>query len=106
VGATPAPPGFEGSRPAAPEELRTLPNRAAIHTLEKCITIHHIAEVDYTDAEGHESTITIRPAFIRYNNAHHVVLWGIATDQENWEELRLDRIRSARDTGEEFTPTW
>jgi len=25
---------------------------------------------------------------------------------EHWEELRLDRIRSVRDTGEVFEPTW
>lgn len=105
---TPPPPGFENSRPASADDLRALPglNHEAIHTLEACIASHHVAEVGYTDAAGHRSTIRIQPAYIRYNSAHHVVLWGIPTDHDHWEELRLDRIGSARDTGEEFTPTW
>jgi len=60
---------------------------------------------DYTDAKGTRSTIRMRPAFIRYSAAEHLVLWGIP-DEGHWEELRLDRIDSARDTGQEFSPTW
>jgi predicted DNA-binding transcriptional regulator YafY len=78
----------------------------AAHVLEGCLAEHHVAEVDYTDADGHRSTIRIRPAFIRHNSAGHVVLWGIPMDRDDWEELRLDRIHSVRDTGEAFSPTW
>ena len=108
VPATPPPPGFERSRALTPEQLLALPgpSQEAIQTLERCIESRHVAGVDYTDAAGDESTIRIRPAYIRHNSAGHLVLWGIPTDRDHWEELRLDRIRSARDTGEEFTPTW
>ena len=108
VPVTPPPPGFENSRPASPDDLHALPqpSHAAAHTLEQCIASHHVAEVDYTDEAGHRSTITIKPAFIRFSTAGHVVLWGIPTNAEHWEELRLDRINSVRDTGKEFTPTW
>lgn len=78
----------------------------AAHVLEKCLAEHHVAEVDYTDAAGHRSKIKIRPDYIRHNSAGHLVLWGIAMGRDGWEELRLDRIHSVRDTGEEFTPTW
>ena len=92
----------------APDELRALPgpSQDAIHTLDRCIASQHVADVDYTDAAGLRSTIRIRPAFIRYNTAQHLVLWGIPIDDQHWEELRLDRIHGVRDTGEAFTPTW
>ena len=98
VPATPPPPGFEKSRPLTRDLLLALPglSQEAIQTIEGCIESHHVAEVDYTDAAGHQGTIRIWPAYIRYNSAHHLVLWGIPSDQEHWEELRLDRIRSAR----------
>jgi hypothetical protein len=47
----------------------------------------------------------MRAAFIRYSAAEHLVLWGIP-DEGHWEELRLDRIHSVRDTGQEFSPSW
>jgi predicted DNA-binding transcriptional regulator YafY len=79
---------------------------SALHALERCLDSHHVASIDYTDAKGHRSTLQIRPAYIRYNSAHHLVVWGILTGAEHWEELRLDRIHSVRDTGEVFQPTW
>jgi predicted DNA-binding transcriptional regulator YafY len=102
------PEGFDQSRAASPAEVGALPHPAqeAVRVLERCISQHHVAEVDYTDENGHKSTIRIRPGFIRYNHAHHLVLWGIARDREDWEELMLDRIGAVRDTGEEFTPSW
>ncbi len=104
----PPPHGFETGRPPTPDELRSLPEASheAIKTLERCITLHHVAEVDYTDASGQRRKIRIRPASIRYNVAEHLVVWGIPTDEEHWEELRFDRIHAVRDTGEGFTPTW
>ena len=74
--------------------------------LERSLASHHVAEVDYTDQAGHRSTITVRPAFIRVNTAGHLVLWGIPTNADHSEELRLDRVHAVRDTREEFTPTW
>ena len=90
------------------DDLRTLaaPTREAIQTLERCIASHRVVDVDYTDAAGHNSTIRIQPAFIRVNQTKHVVLWAIATDEGNWEQLWLERITDVRDTGEEFTPSW
>jgi len=56
--------------------------------------------------QGARSTIRIRPAYIRFNAASHLVVWGIPTDAEHWEELRFDRIHAVLDTGEMFKPTW
>jgi len=39
-------------------------------------------------------------------SAHHVVLWAVPVGADHWVSLRLDRVRAARDTGEEFTPDW
>ena len=108
VATTPPPPGFEGSQPATAAHLDSVPtlSHEALHTLERCIEARHVAAIDYSDAEGRRVAILIRPAYIRYNAAHHVVVWGIPTGAEHWEELRLDRIHSVRDTGEVFQPTW
>lgn len=102
------PPGFEETRAATPDDLKSLTSigHAALKTLELCLEEHHIAEVDYTDAEGGRSRIRLRPAFIRYNHAHHVVVWGMRVGVDYWEELRFDRIHEVRDTGEVFEPTW
>ena len=58
------PPGFEGSREVTPEDLESLPaiTQDAVHTLERCIAEHHIAEVDYKEPEEREETIRLRPA--------------------------------------------
>jgi hypothetical protein len=67
---------------------------------------HHIAEVDYTEPDERHETIRIRPAFIRYSKAHNLVAWGFPVGADHLIELRLDRIRGVRDTGEEFQPSW
>ena len=98
---------FDRSRPPSAEQMaaqRAL-SLGDFQTLERCIDEHHEVELDYTDAKGTRSTIRMRPAFIRYSAAEHLVLWGLP-DEGRWEELRLDRIHSARDTGQEFSPTW
>jgi predicted DNA-binding transcriptional regulator YafY len=91
-----------------PADLKSLPSisQQAVQALERCIKSHHVAEIDYTDAEAGHCTIRLRAGYIRYNSAHHVVLWGMPEDADHWEELVLDRIRSVRDTGEVFEPTW
>jgi hypothetical protein len=98
---------FDTSR--QPSEEQMVEQRALSHgdvqTLERCIAGHHEVELDYTDAHDKRGTIRMRPAFIRYSAAEHLVLWGIP-DEGHWEELRLDRIHSVRDTGQEFSPSW
>ena len=102
------PPGFRESRPATAAELEALSaiTHTAVHTLERCIEEHHVADVDYTDAKGLSSTIALRPAYIRYNRAGHLVAWGMPVGVEHWEELRFDRIEAVRDSGEVFEPSW
>lgn len=78
----------------------------AVHVIEKCITTHHVVELDYIDEERVERLLLERPAFIRTNSAHHVVLWAVPVGMDHWEELRLDRVHAARDTGAEFVPNW
>ena len=104
----PRPPEFETSRQATPDEVHGVPgvNHVAIHIVERCIEQHHVVEIEYTDEAGALSKIRVRPAYIRYNPAHNVVLWAIRPDRAGWAEFRLDRIHAALDTGEEFTPTW
>ncbi|MGH7765558.1 MAG: WYL domain-containing protein [Candidatus Dormibacteraceae bacterium] len=104
----PQPPEFEKSRPASPDEIHGLPgiSHVAIHVVERCIEMHHVVEINYKDAAGKSSKIRIRPGYIRYNVANHLVLWGIRDGRENWEEFRLDRLHAAQDTGEVFTPSW
>ena len=101
-------PGFEESRPATAAELDALPaiTHSALHTVERCIEEHHVADVDYIDAKGTSSTIAFRPAYIRYNRADHLVVWGMPVGVDHWEELRFDRIEAVRDSGEVFEPTW
>lgn len=102
------PPGFEETRAATPEDLKSLTSisHAAVQTLERCIAEHHVAEIDYTDAKGLRSRIRLRPASIRHNRADHVVVWGMPVGIEHWEELRFDRIDGVRDSGEVFEPNW
>ena len=87
------PEDFDKSRPPSAEHMAV--QRALSHghvkTLERCI--------------AERSTIRMRPAFIRHSAAEHLVLWGIP-DEGHWEELRLDRIHSVRDAGQEFSPSW
>jgi hypothetical protein len=81
-------------------------NLDAVHVVERCIVTHHVVELDYVDEEGVERLLLEQPGFIRTSSAHHVVLWAIPVGVDHWEELRLDRVRAARDTGEEFVPSW
>jgi hypothetical protein len=99
------PPGFDQTRAPTAEDLRSLTSigHAAGQTLEHRIAEHHFAEIDYTDAEGEPTRIRLRPA---YNQTHHVVVWGMPTSADHWEELRFDRIHEVQDTGEVFEPTW
>ena len=102
------PPGFEASRDPTPEDLESLPaiTLDAVHVLERCMAEHHIAEVDYKEPEEREETIRLRPAFIKTSTAGNIVVWGMPPDANHWMELRLDRIRGVRDTGDVFEPTW
>ena len=108
VNGTPPPPGFEKTAPATAEQLELLPKISldALALLRPFIEADHIAAIDYTDAGGHRSTILIRPGYIRSNSANNIVVWGIPTNAEHWEELRFDRINGVRDTGDVFKPTW
>ena len=102
------PPGFEESRDPTPEDLDALPaiTQDAVHVLERCMVEHHIAEVDYTEPDDRAETIRVRPAFIRTSKAHNIVAWAFPAGADHWIQLRLDRIRAVRDTGEVFQPSW
>ena len=102
------PPGFEESREVDAHDLESVPeiNLETVHTLERCMAEHHIAEVDYTEPDERQETIRIRPAFIRTSKAHNLVACGYPIAADHWIELRLDRIRAVRDTGEPFQPGW
>jgi hypothetical protein len=102
------PPGFEESRDATERDYESVPsiNLDAVHVLERCMTEHHIAEVDYAEPDEGPKTIRVRPAFIRTSRAHNLVAWCFPAGADHWIELRLDRIRAARDTGEVFQPSW
>ena len=102
------PPGFEETRDTTAEDLESVPdiNLEAVHLLERCMAEHHIAEVDYMEPDERQETIRIRPAFIRTSKAHNLVAWAYPVGGDHWIELRLDRIRAVRDTGERFQPSW
>ena len=102
------PPGFEEGRDPTPEDLESLPaiTLDAVHVLERCMAEHHIAEIDYTEPDDRPATIRIRPAFIRTSKARNLVAWGFPVGADHWIDLRLDRIRDVRDTGEVFQPRW
>jgi hypothetical protein len=104
----PLPADFEGSRDATAQDLESLPSISldAVHVLERCMAEHHIAEVDYAEPDERQETIRIRPAFIRTSKALNLVAWGFPVGADHWIELRLDRIRAVRDTGEVFQPSW
>ena len=102
------PPDFEETRDTTAEDLESVPdiNLEAVHVLELCMAEHHIAEVDYTEPDDRQETIRIRPAFIRTSKAQNIVAWCYPEGADRWIELRLDRIRAVRDTGEVFQPSW
>ena len=102
------PPDFEETRDTTAEDLESVPdiNLEAVHVLERCMAEHDIAEVDYTEPDDRQETIRIRPAFIRTRKAHNLVAWGFPVGADHWIDLRLDRIRGVRDTGEVFQPRW
>jgi hypothetical protein len=104
----PAVPEFEGSRAATPEDLRSLTaiSQQAAQTLEQCIELHHVAEIDYLEEGEDREKIRFRPAYIRFNRAQHLVVWGMRVGVDHWAELRLDRIKGVHDTAEVFEPTW
>ena len=105
---TSRPPGFEESPDATAEDLKSLPSITshALQVLERCMTEHRVAEVDYTEPDERRQTLRIRPAFIRYSKAGHLVVWGFPVGADHWIELRLDRIGGVRDTGDGFDPAW
>ena len=102
------PPDFEETRDTTAQDLESVPeiNLEAVHVLERCMAEHHIAEVDYTEPDERQETIRVRPAFIRTSKAQNVVAWCFPVGADHWIELRLDRIREVRDTGEVFQPSW
>lgn len=102
------PPGFEESRTPTADDLKSLPaiSHEAVHVLERCVADHHIAEIDYKEPQEQQETIRLRPAFIRTSTANHIVVWGMPATADRWMELRLDRIRGVRDTGDMFEPAW
>ena len=102
------PPDFEETRDTTAEDLESVPdiNLEAVHLLERCMAEHHIAEVDYAEPNESPETIRVRPAFIRTSKAQNVVAWCYPVGADHWIELRLDRIRDVRDTGEVFQPRW
>ena len=102
------PPDFEETRDTTAEDLESVPdiNLEAVHVLERCMAEHHIAEVDYTEPDERQETIRVRPAFIRTSKAQNIVAWCYPEGADHWIELRLDRIRGVRDTGEVFQPRW
>jgi len=108
LGVVALPPGFEESREVTPQDLESIPaiNLEAVHVLEHRMAEHHIAEVDYIEPGERQETIRIRPAFIRTSKAHNLVAWAYPVGGDHWIELRLDRIRAVRDTGERFQPSW
>src|SRR5690349_24628411 len=102
------PPEFAHTRNATQTDLESDPsiNLDAVHTLEQCMRDHHIAEIDYAEPDEAEETIRVRQAFIRTSKAHNLVAWCFPVGAEHWIELRLDRIKAVRDTGEVFEPSW
>jgi len=102
------PPDFEETRDTTAEDLESVPDidLEAVHVLERCMAEHHIAEIDYAEPAESPETIRVRPAFIRTNKAHNVVAWCFPVGADHWIQLRLDRIRDVRDTGEVFQPRW
>ena len=82
------------------------PASPAVKTIEQCIASHHLASVRYVNAEGVEETLRVRPIAIRWNKSHHLVVWAEPADPggPRVEELRLDRLISAEDAGEEPAP--
>ena len=90
------------AEPVPAEALRGAP--PAIRTVEAAIPAHHVLVVGYQSPDKGLETLTVEPLAIRYNPAHHVVLYCWLPDQDTLASLRLDRIASAEDTGRSFEP--
>lgn len=86
--------------PSMPE--RTAPVDGAIETLRRAIDERKVVRVNYADANGDETTRTIRPLAMHF--------WGVVWTLAAWCELRnsfrsfrLDRIRACEITAGSFT---
>jgi hypothetical protein len=74
-----------------------------IKTVESAIKEQHVLEIGYTTKDGEDMVLLVEPEAIRYNTAHHRVLWVWDVNARHQEELLLSGINSARDTGRSFT---
>ena len=78
--------------------------RPAIQTVEAALREHHVLMLGYTAKDGRALRLHIEPLAIRFNTAGPRVLWSWDLDANHVEQLLLDGIQSAEDTGEQFTP--
>lgn len=65
-----------------------------------------MVRVTYDSPEHGEEDLLVEPLGIRYNKAHHIVLWVRLRSDREIAALRTDRIRDAVDTGEQFVADW
>jgi predicted DNA-binding transcriptional regulator YafY len=76
----------------------------AVKLVESALREHHRLQLVYITAAGVTRHLTVEPLAIRYNSAHHLVLWVRDVDAGHLEELLLSGIEDAVDTGETFEP--
>ena len=103
----PPPEDLSSSREPTAAELHSARDASpAVRAIEAGVAAHHVLVLDYVDEAGREEQLTVWPAFIRASSAGHVVLWAVSPQMGHWVQLRLDRVRGARATGESFEPSW
>ena len=89
-----------GTEPSARDLRDAIP---ALKVIEAAIKGHHSVDVVYESPEHGIHTINGNPYGVRWNNAHHLVVWMHVKGE--WEELRIERIKAATDTGDSFDPS-
>ncbi len=72
--------------------------------LLKAVRLSRLLEIEYNDGHGRASTRRVQPLALTFY-PHGQILGAYCLLREDFRQFRIDRIASARETGENFGPS-